>query len=344
MYAFLFLGMTAGFAFATMLQSISYESLRIKGTGRLERLIDYQHLEESQTGFDNLGAEIDPNIDIGVDYYDYERMMGEKQAAHHFAPHPEDGTTASMAVEDGRARQGEYVSRNWQGRNVRETGDRVVRLTDAVATRQTVLVAVITTVTQLMSQVLSIQGTWGSEANQVIYFTGEVQTMPHLPHGMVVVQLEDIDDKTAGWEVKEFGVIKYLIDHYLDTVDWFLLVGDETYVVPTSLEQALNKLDGSMSVYMGQPEETTGNPGAEKNGGGGGAMCQASPGVVYSRGLLERLKPYLPLCWPGRGEMKSLTGCISVMGLKCSHAEEVRRRNKRGRNVCAHVCIDYRGM
>ena len=329
MYAFLFLGMTAGFAFATMLQSISYDSLRIKGTGRLDKLLDYQHLEEGRTGFDNLGAEIDPKIDIGVDYYDYERTMGEKQAARHLTPHSEDGTAASMAVQDGRLRQGEYVNRNWQGRNVRETGDRVVRLTDAVATRQTVLVAVITTVTQLMSQALSIQGTWGSEASQVIYFTGEVQTMPHLPHGMVVVQLEDTDDKTAGWEVKEFGVIKYLIDHYLDTVDWFLLVSDEAYVVPASLEQALNKLDGSMSVYVGLPEEATEKPGTEKNGGGGeggggGAMCQASPGVVYSRGLLSRLKPYLPLCWPGRGEMKSLTGCISVMGLRCSHAEEVR--------------------
>ena len=322
-YTLLFLGMTAGFALSTVLQGVS---LRQIAPGRLNKIVDYQRLEERKTGFDNLDAEIDPHIDIGADYYDYERMMGEKEAGQ---TQGGDIPPSSLVVDDSRVRQGEYINRNWQGRNVRETNDGApaVRLTDAIPTRQTVLVAVITTVTQLMSQTLAIQGTWGSEAKQVIYFTGEVQTMPHLPHGMVVVQLEDIDDKTAGWEVKEFGVIKYLIDHYLETVDWFFLVGDEAYVVPNSLEQTLNKLDGSMSVYMGQPED------GAATGKEGGAMCQASPGVAYSRGLLERLKPYLPLCWPGRGEMKSLTGCISVMGLKCSHAQEVRRRHTR-RDLC----------
>ena len=49
---------------------------------------------------------------------------------------------------------------------------------------------------------------------------------------MHVIQLEGIDDRQAGWEVKEFKVMQYLIEHYLDRVDWFLVVGDEAYIVP----------------------------------------------------------------------------------------------------------------
>ena len=53
-------------------------------------------------------------------------------------------------------------------------------------------------------------------------------------------------------------------------------------------------------------------------------MCNSAPGVVYSRGFLEQLKPYLPVCWPGNGsEMRGLSGCVSVMGLKCTAAKQV---------------------
>ena len=74
--------------------------------------------------------------------------------------------------------------------------------------------------------------------------------MPHLPYGMHVIQLEGIDDKQAGWEVKEFKVMQYLTEHYLDRVDWFLVVGDEAYVVPSHLESQINSLDASMAVYF----------------------------------------------------------------------------------------------
>ena len=80
--------------------------------------------------------------------------------------------------------------------------------------------------------------------------------MPHLPHGMHVIQLEGIDDKQAGWEVKEFKVIQCLIEHYLDHMDWFLVVGDKAYVVPSHLETQLNHLDASMSAYLGLAGET----------------------------------------------------------------------------------------
>ena len=148
------------------------------------------------------------------------------------------------------------------------------KLTDELPTRQTVLISVITSVTQLVSQILAIQGTWAPEATQVIFFVGEVQTMPHLLHGMHMIQLEGIDNKQAGWEVKEFKVMQYLIKHYLDHVEWFLVVGDEAHVVPSHLETQLNHLDASMSAYLGLAGETL--------VGGRGLGSVQDLGIIYS--------------------------------------------------------------
>ena len=200
------------------------------------------------------------------------------------------------------------------------------RLSDELATRRTLLVAVITSINKLMSQTLAVQGTWAQEAGNVIYFTGEVKNVPHLPHGMVVVQLEGLDDKQAGWELKELSVINYISTNYIESTDWVLIVGDETYVSPRGLETELNKYDAAMSVYLGRPQEGDGGEeeGGEKEGGAADKLCDSASGVVYSRGFLEQLKPYLPVCWPGTGgDVKGLSGCISVMGLKCTAAEQV---------------------
>ena len=120
-------------------------------------------------------------------------------------PSQREGNSIQLREIDSRLKQRQYHSESWHERNVRETNERgfpLNKLTDELPTRQTVLILVITSVTQLMSQTLAIQGTWVPEATQVIFFVGEVQTMPHLPHGMHVIQLEGIDDKQAGWEVK----------------------------------------------------------------------------------------------------------------------------------------------
>ena len=49
-----------------------------------------------------------------------------------------------------------------------------------------------------------------------------------------------------------------------------------------------------------------------------------SLGCVQQRGLLEKLKRYLPMCSPVQGEGNSLKGCLSAMEVKYTHAAEVR--------------------
>ncbi len=324
-YPVLLLGVIVGFGLSSILQGLNNGTIQ-QSADNLQKIVDYGELSRPRVAFSNLdNAEIDDDIFLGD--YDYERMSQQVDVDERESPldMEEKSQHDSMldvpsvpSVLDSKLRQREYVNDNWQGRNVRETNDGqpLTKLSEELLTRQTLLVAVVTSVSQLMSQTLAIQGTWAVETAQVVYFIGEVQTMPHLPHGMLVVQLEGIDDKLAGWNVKEYHVVQYLIEHYLEKVDWFLLVGDETYVVSDALERQLDRLDAGVPVYMGRPSDS--EEGEEKT-----QLCNPDSGIVYSRGLLDRLKPYLPLCWPGHGEMNSLGGCISVMALTCTRAKEV---------------------
>ena len=338
LYTVLLCGITFGFALSTFLQSLSYSDFS-KAAGWS---VDYpSQVRGGRVGFSNLdtrASELDEEeIDIGG-YYDYERLVllrdeeeqqegerGQEGRGRERNAEERAGGVAVETVLDSKMKQREYVNDGWQGRNVRETvnGRPLVKLSDELAPRRALLIAVVTSITQLMSQTLAIQGTWAHDAANIIYFTGEVQTLPHLPHGMNVVQLEGLDDKQAGWELKEISVINYISMHYLDNTDWFLIVGDETYVSPEDLESELNRYDASMAVYLGRPQETE---GGEDGRGEGGAdkLCNSVSGIVYSHGFLQQLKPYLPVCWPGNGgERRSLSGCISVMGLKCTSAQQV---------------------
>ncbi len=254
-YTVLILGIMFGFSLSTVLQGLDFSAMQAMPQNKLQKILDYKNIDTSKkvefTNFDDAG----PEIDLGYGH-EYERFDNDQQSLDPSTSSDEmfdDGQTIEQLPPPGipkdvKLKQLEYQSDNWQARNVRQTVNSESppsRLSDELHPREPYLVAVVTTVTQLMSQTLAIHGTWGPEAVHVMYFVGEVNPMPHLPHGMNVVQLEGIDDKAGSWELKEYSVIKYLIDNYLDTVDWFVVVGDETYVVAESLERTLSRYNGT---------------------------------------------------------------------------------------------------
>jgi len=193
-------------------------------------------------------------------------------------------------------------------------------LTDEFPSRQVLLVGVITSLSKLMTQTLAIQGTWGPRASQVIFFVGDVETLPHLPPKMRIVQLEGVEDGEEMRELKEALAIKYMADQYLNKVDWFMVVGDETYIAPTLLEKKLNAIDARYQIYIGRP-----GAGGDKERTGKGSLCHRDPGVIYSRAMMESLRQYLPTCWPG-GQQGGATvhDCILAMQVSCTQAKEVR--------------------
>lgn len=333
MYSLLLIGVMVGLSLSLMLQS--FAKLH-KGDTLVDARKNAKSRDSDRIGFSNLphrdlGEDQEINQQINFGDYNYERELEGRQQQRYNnpvselqpppskAPSPATLGSPSLTVPEAvQLRKREYQSKNWQGRNVRESNEDGLppnKLSDELATRQTLLVAVITSAAQLISQTLAIQGTWGPEATQVIFFVGEGSTLPHLPHGMNVIQLEGVDDEIGGWEMKEIAAMKYLMDHYVDKVDWFMIIGDRTYVVTEELEKKLENVDPRVSVYMGLAGEISEN--------GKSLLCRKDPGIIYSRTLLEGLRPYLPMCWPRQGETSSLGGCISTMGVKCTQAKEV---------------------
>lgn len=348
-YFLLFLGTVLGFTLSNIIQAVNTDVLA-NAALRLQRQEPYLGkltLETRGVAFSNLRKESQdeveedaPNFEFGD--YQYADEVKEKepevvpQKVHVEVPQDRGKVDASKAAAIPslvvpEAVKLKYQNPSWQGRNMMENSDNnglpPNKLSDELRIRQTVLIAVITSVTQLMTQTLAVQGTWAPQASQVIFFVGEVDIMPHLPHGMVVIELEGVDDRVDNWQLKEISAIKYLMDHYLERTDWFMVIGDQTYVVTEHLENQLNKLDANLPVYLG----LAGDPSPNHRG----LLCKRDPGIVYSRTLLEGLRPYLPACWPGvggaeggaggeeQGGGNSLNGCIGEMGVKCTQAKEV---------------------
>ena len=367
-YLLLLVGIMVGFMLSNLLQNLALSRYTsVKHDGRNHRTLDYKEYGRLGTiAFANLQEQTEETLEIQLGEYDEDKQGPKHNAGKPMPPSvatdrksagaPEAAKEPLKTEEDGLEKDlqdgideeenklkdpNNGYRANWQGRTVQDfhvPQGPVNKLSDELATRKPLLIAIITSVQQLMAQTIAIHGTWAKNAKHVLYFTGDVQTMPHLPHGMVVIQLEGIDDNQASWEIKEFAVIKYLIKHYLEDVDWFLVIGDDVFVNPESLQKKLGEFNASFQVYMGHSIEED------------SYKCSFGPGVVYSRGLLSRLESYLPQC---QGELFSISQCIVQRGIRCTQAKEVSAHVRVSGNVhmrvldidnvyvCCHTCPLY---
>lgn len=316
-YFLLVVGLIFGFSLSTLIQTFDLEALRNSAGLQVQDALSHHHREVIKISFSNLksrdASAEDKVQEVGEYSYDREQEVNQKQGK-------EDGHRTVGAARDAVGANTPSASVTSSGPTqdkVNLPGAEVVgdfpldRLSEELRTRQSLLVAVITSVRQLMTQTMSIQGTWAARtSHRVLYFVGDAEVMPHLPQGMEVVRLEGVDDELQNWELKEISTMKYLINQYLESVQWFMLIGDRTYLATERLEARLTLLDPASLVYMGLIGEEQ--------------LCRRDPGVVYSRAVLESLRAYLPMCWPGgQGGGDSLGGCLRSMGLHCTRAKEV---------------------
>ena len=333
-YSLLFLGIVVGFALSTFIQLVVIARVQLD---RPLQVFSQRDTRPLRVHIQDQVLQEDHGARLGFSDYDFPgRELGKHKSEADFNQEVVAGgnrkpnnpsSSNSLAVPNPVNRLGkEYGSRRLQGRSAQNTGGGEAtppaKLSDEYASRQTLLVGVITKVGNLMTQTLAIQGTWGSRATQVIYFVGEVDRLPHLPSQVEVVQLQGVDEEQTQWELKEFLTIKYLVDNCLDQADWFMLIDDQTYVAVWSLEEKLNQLDSRFSIYMGLEGDQYGEG---EEGQKGGSLCQRDPGVVYSWGLLDDLRHVLPSYWPGsegdNGEL--LHNCLRSLEVQCTSAMEV---------------------
>lgn len=340
-YSLFLFGIVFGFSLSSILQAIG--TLDTSSHLKIQEARGHPRERESgpNVGFSNLRKdpleEDQTNLESFGDYgYEREPEAGMKRVPGGREDRVDAyvSQTPSLSTplpEEVRVKVREYQRKRemdsgetGQGQSARTEVSQPTKLSEELSQRQTLLVVVITSVTQLMTQTMAIQGTWAPHAKEVLFFVGEVDIMPHLPNGMKVIELEGVDDQMGSWELKEISAVKYLMEHYLEKVQWFILIGDQTYLVTDFLEETLNKLDAEQHGYIGLAEELGTN--------GKNLLCRKDPGIVYSHALLRDLRPYLPVCWPsGQGDkdFNSLGGCLSVMGAKCTQAKEVSSSNQK---------------
>lgn len=322
-YLLLLVGLIFGFSLSTLIQTFDVlEGLRSSASLQVEAQLSHHHRELNKIAFSNLrsrDASLEDRVQQDQGDYNYEKepMVRELEGVHSKPAgngrEVVGANTPSSSVTGPEGGAREHPLKDVADQVEREVVD---RLSEELLTRQALLVAVVTSVQQLMTQTLSIQGTWGTQ-KRVLYFVGDVEVLPHLPQGMEVVRLEGVDDGLENWELKEISAVKYLIDQHLEDAKWFVVVGDRTYLAAEHLQDRLNLLDSSSQVIIGLVGEE--------------GLCQRHPGVVYSRAVLEGLRAYLPTCWPvGQGNSledrwggSALGGCLRTMGLHCTRAKEV---------------------
>ena len=311
-YLVLVVGTVFGFVLSSLLQSYLF-SVAVEEKTLHSRTLEFERQTDStHISFENLKVDGSNGNEIQKDQNTNQNQIGEDYLVEEKLDLDMEEAITNSLTDEQPKKQIYNMEQNWQGRNMQDlhvSQGPIDKLSDELSPRKSLMIAIITSVHQLMSQTIAIHGTWGKEQKNILYFTGDVQNMPHLPHGMEVIQLEGVDDKQAKWEIKEFAVFKYLIDHHSDQVDWFIIVGDDTYVKVKAMKSKMEEFNPSFNVYMGV-----------QRSGDDSLQCDPSLGIVYSRGLLARLEPYLPQCL---GEGQSIGDCITQRGIHCTRAKEV---------------------
>lgn len=189
--------------------------------------------------------------------------------------------------------------------------------------RQPLYVGVVTASGFLNTRATDVNNTWGKLASKIEYFASEDQKKHPLP----VVSLPGVDD-TYPPQKKVYRMLAYMHDNYIDKFNWFLRADDDSYVRVPELLKFLSKLDPSEMLYIGAPgfgkdadlERIKLYPHER--------YCMGGPGVIFSRGLLIKLAPYLDDClknvvvsW---NEDLEVGRCISrKLNVQCTWSYEV---------------------
>ena len=213
------------------------------------------------------------------------------------------------------------------------SGLRSFYITSELGYRDKVLVGVLTSRENLESLVFAINNTWAIGLPKIIFFTPlsrdvEFHEKYNKILGLPVVQLSDVDEEVLSKTRMSFKMLRYMNDHYINNFEWFMRVDDSMFLKPEKLLEFLNNANSSDHLYIGRPA------GFNAEGVSTSSdlyrhqrYCEGGPGVVLSRGTLQRLAPKLDVCLEeslSDMEDMELGRCLfKHVGLQCTWSYEV---------------------
>lgn len=165
--------------------------------------------------------------------------------------------------------------------------------------RKTVFLGVLTSQMYLPTRAKAIYDTWASDVSMLVFFVGEDCIVPpdlvHLP----VVKLTKVPDGVYPPLKKAFGVMQYMYDHFVNDYDWFIRADDDVYMRGSKLMDLLHSMDANEIVSLGRAGEGRADDMDRLQLLKHERYCMGGPGMVFSRGAMQALGPYLNLCLEG---------------------------------------------
>ena len=162
--------------------------------------------------------------------------------------------------------------------------------------RRTVFVGVLTSQMYLPTRAKAIYDTWSSDVSMLVFFVGEDCIVPpdliHLP----VVKLKKVPDGVYPPLKKAFAVMQYMYDHFVNDYDWFIRADDDVYIRGRKLMDLLNAMDANEIISLGRAGEGRTDDMDRLQLLKHERYCMGGPGMVFSRGTMQALGPYLNLC------------------------------------------------
>lgn len=162
--------------------------------------------------------------------------------------------------------------------------------------RKTVFIGVLTSQMYLPTRAKAIYDTWASDVSMLVFFVGEDCIVPrdliHLP----IIKLKKVPDSVYPPLKKAFAVMQYMYDHFVNDYDWFIRADDDVYMRGRKLMDLLNTMDPNDIISLGRAGEGRVNAMDRLQLLKHERYCMGGPGMVFSRGTMQALGPYLNLC------------------------------------------------
>lgn len=171
-------------------------------------------------------------------------------------------------------------------------------LRDEYTARHKILFGVMTQQNYLSARAKTLYDTWGSELpDQLVFYVGEdclvPQELSHLP----VIKLQGVSDQIYPPLRKAFVAMRHMCDNYLDKYHWFVRGDDDMYANGAKLQALLMNFDYNEIVVLGRPGVGADADMPRLRLLPHEAYCMGGPGMIFSRGAMKAIHPYLSVCY-----------------------------------------------
>ena len=162
--------------------------------------------------------------------------------------------------------------------------------------RKTIFVGVMTSQLYLPTRAKALYDTWAGDVSMLVFFVGQDCFIPpdlsHLP----IIKLQGVPDAIYPPLQKAFGVMKYMYEHFVNDYNWFIRADDDVYIRGKKLMDLLHSMDQNDLISLGRAGEGRVQDLERLQLLKHERYCMGGPGMIFSRGMMLALGPYLDLC------------------------------------------------